>query len=117
TLFRSYSYSLGRGHCVKSVSERKLINSLPILENQWDDDDIQYNTVSFSSLPLTNTGKLNDVKGVDFIISDAFSNGYQSSPGYSKEKESEAHLELDKHIARSGSIILCIKGTATNNGN
>ena len=112
-----YSYSLGRGHGVKSVSERKLLNSLPILENQWDDDDIQYNTVSFSSLPLSNTGKLNVVNGVDYIISDAFSNGYQHSPGYTKEKESEAHLELEKHIASSGSIILCIKGTATNTGN
>lgn len=112
-----YSYTLGRGHGVKSISERKLYEGyMPILENHWQDDDIHYTTLSFSSLPLSSSGKLLNVDGVDFTVSDAFSNGYQYSPGYSKEKELDAQLNFEKHKNNSGSIILCIKGVAINNG-
>ena len=112
-----YSYTLGRGHGVKSISERKLYEGyLPILENHWQDDDIHYTTLSFSSLPLSSSGKLLNVSGVDFTVSDAFSNGYPYSPGYSIGKELDAHLNFEKHKNNSGSIILCIKGVAFNNG-
>lgn len=112
-----YSYTLGRGQGVKSVAQRRLYKGyFPVLETRWKDDDIGYKILSYCSLPISKEGEVKNLEGMDYTISDAFSNGYQRSPGYSKEKEEAAHSRLDEHESLLGSMVLCIQGEAFNEG-
>lgn len=83
-----YRYALGRGVGALNNIHRWLENgALPIYHSEMKDEDVVYHSVSFASLE-TNPLTAENVKGIDYYISDSYSPGRVFTPEQQQELES-----------------------------
>lgn len=82
-----YRYALGRGvGALDNITRRLEQGTLPVFHSEMRDDDILYRSVSFASLEKQLLTAEN-LKGIDYMISDSYSIGRVFTPQQQKELE------------------------------